>query len=296
MIERPLLTVIVPVQNMAGKLANLSKWLKDEISSEIEVIIVHDKIDNQTEKEISSIVDTSVNSKIIVKTGSWSSPGYARNVGIEIATGFFVAFWDSDDIPEVKSYLEIIKATQREIDIAIGQYKVLDSQNSGSEITRSNDGTLVDVAFNPGIWRFIFKKDFIERIFFEKERMGEDQEFICNCLSRNPKVIISKKVIYSYYVNNPSQLTNNQDAINSLKSLIRRTTNSIDDSEKNYELPIRVMQVRQIITFLKRHPVSGLTLLIKYSIKLISVSRIRGLKVLLKSSKLIMTKHYLERR
>jgi glycosyltransferase involved in cell wall biosynthesis len=288
--EETLLSAIVPVHKMAGRLEKLILWLSDPIVKKIEVIIVHDKGDQSTEEELKIAIAQSPNRSIKFQTGIWSSPGYARNAGLELATGKFIAFWDSDDIPDVANILACLQEIQSDIDLVIGQYKIIDSQslNSVEEIT--NHLTLIDVAFNPGIWRFIFKRSIIGDNLFEKEKMGEDQEFISNCLVLNPRIAYSNSIFYNYFTNNPNQLTNNKASISNLKTLIIRSISSVDSKSMEYELPIRIMQTRQIITYTKQHVASGIILIFKYYLTIISVRKIIGIKKLYISNKIILKK------
>ena len=249
---------------MAGKMQNISQWLHDPSSIRLEIIIVHDKGDEKTEIEIQQIVKGSPNKKIKMLTGVWESPGFARNVGLSIATGNYISFWDSDDLPNIDSVLQVIEGLSREVDIAVGQYLIKDSKDPNTIIYKSTDLTLEEVAFNPGIWRLIFRREFINKMTFSKERMGEDQEFIYNSLKRDPKVDFSNIEVYNYYINNVAQLTANPKEVRSLRRVILRLLSSMPSDKENFAFAMNIMIFRQTLTYFKVQPIIGLYLLMKF--------------------------------
>jgi len=94
-------SVIIPSYNRFNFLINTINSVKQQTYKNIEIIIVNDC---STESEYYSydwdnqgikIIHLEENTKI--KFG-YASPGFVRNKGIEIATGFYIAFCDDDDI------------------------------------------------------------------------------------------------------------------------------------------------------------------------------------------------------
>ena len=51
-----LLSVVVPVRKMAGKLGFLTHWLNQEATKSMQVIIVHDHYDDETTNELKQII------------------------------------------------------------------------------------------------------------------------------------------------------------------------------------------------------------------------------------------------
>ena len=52
----PLLSVIVPITRMANRLGTLKKWIQDCQYQNLEIILVHDKRDDETGIELVSII------------------------------------------------------------------------------------------------------------------------------------------------------------------------------------------------------------------------------------------------
>ena len=100
-----MLTAIVPVSGMAGRLHNLENWLSTIHDLDIQIIIIHDHRDSETERQLLSILGTINSPKIAYLSGAFGSPGAARNAGLERVDSKFVCFWDSDDLPQPQSIL-----------------------------------------------------------------------------------------------------------------------------------------------------------------------------------------------
>jgi len=216
-----MLTAIVPVSGMAGKLHNLESWLSTIDHLDLQIVIVHDFRDSETERQLLSILDSLNSRKIVFLTGTYGSPGAARNAGLDRATSKFVCFWDSDDLPLPQSIVLDLETHSKDCDVLVGQYVRCSNQSEDLKPIKSNDSSFQDVAMNPGIWRMVFRRDFISSARFQKMRMGEDQLFLAEVMSRKPRLSFTNSIFYNYFVGHPGQLTQRQDAIVELLDAFR---------------------------------------------------------------------------
>ena len=194
---------------MAGKLFNLESLLGNCTSLGIEVVIVHDEQDSHTGDEIESIVK-SVNSDLVsVITKAVYSPGKARNLGMDRATGEWICFWDSDDNPMPENFLSMVRqAKSQDHEIAIGKFQRINRE--AIEIYGTAES---EVGRMPGIWRFAFKKDSIHGLTFPGYRMGEDQVFLARVDVPYKDFFRFDEIVYEYVCGDVSQLTKNRKAI-----------------------------------------------------------------------------------
>lgn len=220
-----MLTAIVPVSDMAGRLHNLENWLKKIHHLDIQVIIVHDYRDSKTEKELLSILEALNSQRIVFLTGTFGSPGAARNAGLERVQSKFVCFWDSDDLPDPQSIVSELAIYSEVCDVLVGQYLRCSEHSVGFKQIKSLDTSLRDVAMNPGLWRMVFCREFISSIRFQKMRMGEDQLFLSEVVSQKPRISFTNTVFYNYNVGHPEQLTQNLTAISELHEAFRQILN-----------------------------------------------------------------------
>lgn len=220
-----MLTAIVPVSEMSGKLHNLEDWLSAIHHLDIQVIIVHDYRDSETEKQVLSILRALKSSKIIFLSGTFGSPGAARNAGLERVKSKFVCFWDSDDLPHPQSIIPQLETYMEDCDILVGQYVRSSNHPKDTQHIESKDCSINDVAMNPGLWRMIFRRDFISSVKFQNMRMGEDQLFLAEVMILKPRMCFTHTVFYKYFVGHPGQLTQSPAAISELVDAFREVLN-----------------------------------------------------------------------
>ena len=219
--ENTLLTVIVPVTRMHGKMKNLFSWLNDVNIYECEVIIIHDRQDQETSQELQQCLKKLNSPKVHFFEGSFGSPGLARNFGKKYATGTYIMFCDSDDVLQLSTTFEILRKNLS-FTIIIGGYEEVNSSSNQRAVKHPAPVHLLELAKSPGMWRFIFKSEVIKNIDFTEYCMGEDQLFLAQIGVFSQNVIRVNETLYHYYTNNPSQLTSQKDRIVDLIPVLSR--------------------------------------------------------------------------
>ena len=210
----PLLSVIVPVTRMANKFQNLIQWLETVKEQPIEIIVIHDIQDFDTSLEIKTIVAQFDQLNLQFIEGEYGSPGMARNAGIKLATGEWLAFWDSDDIPEVINVITNIKHCGiSNTDYIIGNF-VECNEITGVKVKHIlGKRLLIDVGLNPGLWRFIFKRATLNDLQFSNLLIAEDQEFLARYMTRERVGHVSNDFFYNYFIGGNYHLTKRQEAL-----------------------------------------------------------------------------------
>lgn len=219
-----LLSVVVPMSAQENTIIRVSTWASKIEFPEVELILVDDEkfIDSDSHRKLMRELEFCKNNlKITHIITAFNGPGAGRNIGKELASGEWVVFWDSDDFPNLEATLNVIEQNKEfEVDAIVSQYRNI-SAKTNLEIYRSNDRTINELVFNPGLWRIIFaNSDKFKRLKFIETYMGEDQAFILNCLFANFKLSFNDTVIYNYFTNQEFQLTRNRKKIADIKKTI----------------------------------------------------------------------------
>ena len=250
------LTAIIPVSKMAGRFQNLEKWVYQEEVKDIQLIFVHDIQDNETNDELIRIVSKLSNAKVI--EDRFGGPGTARNAGLDLVNAGWVTFWDSDDIPEVAEVRKMIKkASEFGQEIAVGGFNVK-SINSEVEVASHlilnlGAGALFDqIGMNPGLWRWVFRKDAINKTRFMPFRMAEDQCFLFDLRLNVGDIYVHNKSVYTYFVGDSLQLTRNPKAISDLLKSVPYLLNSLRKADTSLRNFGALLVTRQAITALRR--------------------------------------------
>lgn len=246
------LSVVTPLTKMAGRLHRLEKWLPEIENFPIQVILVHDRQDHNTGPELEALNATLSHSKIQIIENFFGSPGIARNRGLELATGEWICFWDSDDLPDLKAVISIIQRfSDTKSDCFITNF------NSISEISHEVIENQIrmnyeeELGMKPGLWRIIFKHSAIGNLQFCSLQMAEDQIFLSEFFSTRRNITITSEVTYSYFYGSNNHLTKKQKALNDLGLAAKETLKILSKSHPVSSNLIAIMFVKQIISGVK---------------------------------------------
>ena len=213
----PILTVVVPIASMSGRLANFRTWIESSDGKPISIVVVHDKHDKQTGIELEEIISSKKNSHIQLIEGIFNSPGLARNIGKSLSTTEWICFWDGDDFPLVNDFLTMIdEVSGTDTKIIAGGFTVIHELDGRRKTHRLSGNYMDEIALNPGIWRFAFRSDLINQIEFCNLKMAEDQVFLSEILLKDREIQVYEKPVYEYYIGSDYHLTKQKTAIRDL--------------------------------------------------------------------------------
>jgi len=250
------LTVIIPVARMSGKLGILESWIRSESLEFLNIVLIHDIQDETTSLELKRLFSSNFEIQII--EGYFGSPGVARNAGLTLIATDWVAFWDSDDLPNVAEVIRMIDlATNAGKTIALGAFEVKTlgrlETSTTHEIKHSIPGNLLDqVGMNPGLWRWAFRREIINETRFMPFRMAEDQCFLFDLRLNVDDIYVHNKSVYTYFVGDPQQLTRNPKAISDLLKSVPYLVNSLGKADTSLSNFGALLVTRQAITALRR--------------------------------------------
>ena len=273
-VVNPILSVIVPITNMAGRLHHLSSWISESSKKPIQIIIIHDITDQNTGIELRELLSKYELSNIVLIEGKYGSPGYARNAGLEIATGEWCVFWDSDDKPMVNTILLALTDTNLEDEIIIGKFNVKNCFTGYVRQDYTSVSSYKSIAMNPGIWRMIFRLKIIHSSRFTNLRSGEDQVFLSqlNFVEKKHKYV--NKVFYEYSVGQDSQLTNSPQSLQDLPCASEIILKNALQNNGNSLVFDLILIIRQQITLLRRGNIGLKLQIIYFFIKFIKTCKL----------------------
>lgn len=219
------LTVVVPVHNMSGRLANLSTWLEEAGDLNVKVILVHDVSCDSTDTELKELVAVKNKSHISTFQVRVKSPGLARNAGLEAIDTPWFSFADSDDIVNVSSLLKLLQVTKSSgSEMGIGAYISNDVKRGTSRLITPPLTDEISLALHLtqslGLWRFLFSTEQFAKIRFTKHRMGEDYLFVNAALSLANKIKTSPEVVYTYFHGGSWNLTSDKSVSSEMFGVI----------------------------------------------------------------------------
>ena len=110
-----MISVIIPVYNVENYLEECLNSVQHQTYTNIEVILVNDGSTDNSKMICESYCQEDSRFHLISQTNQGQS--VARNVGVEVSTGEFIVFVDSDDVIKANYLEELMKYMSDDIDI-----------------------------------------------------------------------------------------------------------------------------------------------------------------------------------
>lgn len=126
------LSIIVPVKNGAGYILNSVRSVTENVKGRDDVeLIVVDDASTDGSGEIAAFAGSEMGDRFRIVANSESRGcGGARNAGVEVATGDYLAFLDADDWYLPGGIERIVKATETDPDVIVFPFTVIRAPGS----------------------------------------------------------------------------------------------------------------------------------------------------------------------
>ena len=240
----PKVSIIVPVYNVEKYLPCCMDSLLHQTLTDIEVILVDDESPDNCPAMCDEYAKQDHRVKVVHKKNG--GLGYARNSGLEIATGEYIAFVDSDDYVDLETYQKVYSlAIDKKVDVVYFEYQRFNDSESFMEqqpkVEEKLYATATDVrhlmldmiANSPKAKSdrniqvssccAFYKNELIKEqtIKFKSERelISEDLLFNLHYLVHSSSALTISDSLY-YYRENPSSLTHKLRADRVMKNQI----------------------------------------------------------------------------
>lgn len=209
-------SVIVPAYNAEKTVEKALQSLIDQTFKDIEIIIIDDGSKDKTREIISSFAAKDNRIKLILKDVN-EGLSAARNSGIEIATGDYIGFVDSDDWCE-KDMFEKLYNGANDADVVVSGFYHDSLADDGSLVVQTEDrmtesastsdkkeivkwaAKLDSMRIFAFTWNKLYKREFLEKtgIIFEQQTLIEDYMYNCKIWESVGKLSVVEGAYYHY--------------------------------------------------------------------------------------------------
>lgn len=173
---QPKVSVIVPVYNVENYLEECLNSLVNQTLKEIEVIMVNDGSTDSSGQIMDRYAAKYENFKAIHKENKGLS--HARNVGVPLAQGEYIAFLDSDDYVTKNAYRLMYETAKKTgSDLVIGNVKRFNSQTTFASglhrnvfketILQTHITNNQELLYDTTAWNKLFKRTFWDKYQFK---------------------------------------------------------------------------------------------------------------------------------
>jgi len=208
-------SIIMPAYNAETTIAEAINSVLNQTYSNWELVITDDGSTDET----GGIIDAYAAKDRRIKAFHTKNKGVsrARNIGLENASGMWVAFLDSDDKfpPEA---LELLVSNSEGCDLVIGNHTRFPHDRSRFLIKEYHtynhiqemEPDFTDLfwgGFFYGVWGKLIRKELIQKPFCENYQLGEDTLFFSNIVVHLKKIRLIPYSIYLYRTGNTNSLS-----------------------------------------------------------------------------------------
>lgn len=274
MTSSPLVSVIVPVYNVAKLLERCVDSILAQTYTNLEIILIDDGSTDMGGAFCDVYAKRDSRIRVIHQENAGLSA--ARNAGLKIAKGQYVTFVDSDDAvrPNLIEYL-LNLCTDYHVKMSICPFtEVLNGQNPAPAPTDFDQITVVDTldclirmlseqGFSMSAWGKLYSRDLFKDVIFPTGRLYEDVGTTYRLVLKCPRIAISTLPAYLYYIN-PDSITQQAFSLKKLdlitltdkmcddltiwgKNQGPRTLRSIEDLTKKRRMHARFSILRQMV-------------------------------------------------
>lgn len=212
----PIISIIVPVYNVENYLRQCIESILNQKYQDFELILINDGSTDSSKKICDEYLKKDSRIKLRHKENGGQSS--ARNIGLDLATGKYIGFVDSDDWIHEDMYEKLVEhALTHNSDIVAcnllvmnrkGKFKPYNNFSENREYNRSE--AMLEIYRNE-ILTFspcnkIYDKRLFNKLKFFEGIILEDKDISYKLIDKSNKVSYIKESLYYYRYNNKSTL------------------------------------------------------------------------------------------
>jgi len=246
------LSLIVPIYKVEQYIEECVKSIISQLPSDVEVILVNDGTPDNSMQLVHTILaglSYEKRKQIIIYEQSNQGLSSARNAGINIATGEYIAFLDSDDVL-LSGYFKVLAEILFQNNVDVIQFKFLCFENDLTMASSANisivkqgffeiDKKLIIEIFNDNnwyAWMRVYRRNLFNKVSFP---IGYNYEDVVSV----PYLFLNAKSIYLSndelcgYRNRPDSITRgvNRDlVVKNIKSYDNLISNLADSLNRDH--------------------------------------------------------------
>lgn len=218
--EKELISIIVPVYNVEQYLDRCMESILQQTYHRLEIILVDDGSTDSSPAKCDAYAQRDSRIKVIHKPNGGLSD--ARNAGLELASGDYIGYVDSDDWIEPDMYARMIQAcTGHDAQIAVcryfSEYKDGHSttKESGRVVPLSREALLTiyisgsdEYVIYNSVWSKLFKRELVREMIFPKGRNSEDIMYTTRAFCRAKRAVYLDQCLYHYVLDREGSIMN----------------------------------------------------------------------------------------
>ena len=239
-------SVIIPVYKVEKYLKRCVESVVNQTYKNTEIILVNDGSPDNCGVICDEYAKIDSRIKVIHKANGGLSS--ARNAGLDIASGEYIMFVDSDDWIEEDSLEKLDKYMDMSYDIINFKFRFAKGKTKNIELNdKLKDSyecdllSYIDKLFlgelDFFIWNKLYKKNLFDKVRFPEGRNYEDLATIYKLYFKAKNIIVTDYTLYYYWLGNSNSITSN--------STIKNMTDYLLSAKEIYEVNKNYLQINK---------------------------------------------------
>lgn len=248
----PVISVIVSIYNVQAYVEKSVQSIVNQTYKNLEILLVDDGSTDNSGKLCDAFAKNDERIKVIHKVNGGLSS--ARNEGIKVATGEYIAFVDGDDWIDEDMYEGMLSAIlKHDADIAICNYKEISKK--GIRDTSSDDIVVfegretlkvfieedVNYQIQNAAWNKLYKRSLMGELRFPEGKLFEDIVYTTKLLAGSKRAVYVNKAYYNY-------IFDRSDSIMNSKKVERLLTDQIPAYQEKGEFLLSIGEKELFLT------------------------------------------------
>lgn len=218
---RPFISVIIPVFNQQGLVAQCLDSVLAQSFQDLEVIVINDGSTDETAKVVARFADSDKRVRLLSQANGGA--GVARNLGLPHARGQYVHFLDADDWLEPEAYALLVEQARQapDVELLLFQYNVVDHVTgaatpvqlfpvTGAQTLAGDFASLNQLLLETSVvpWNKLISRQFLSQTGaqFDPIPFANDRTFHFKLVTQVERVLLYGARLINYRVNNQGSL------------------------------------------------------------------------------------------
>jgi len=195
----PKVSVIVPIYNVEDYISESVVSLMKQSYSNFEVIMINDGSTDSSLNIVKKLIKN--DDRFILRSTVNMGQSHARNIGLKMARGEFIAFLDPDDTYENDFLKRGIEEFDDKTDIVSYMYPNKNLLNVNGSVSKDKFISLMFLGkIGTVVWNKIFRKSRLKNVFFPDGEVHEEVFFFLKLMPNLRKCKIINDSLYNYRV------------------------------------------------------------------------------------------------
>lgn len=200
------ISAIVPVYNVAVYLPQCIESILSQDYSEIELLLVDDGSTDESGRICDEYAQKDSRIKVIHQPNRGAAA--AKNAGLQVATGEYLSFVDSDDFLEPGAYSHMVQLLQENTaDVVQCSYRDVFKDHTTDQLLSGHENAMDAADFLALftedwtcslLWNKLYKRSLFDGILFETGHKIDDEYFTYRGIMNAGKIVRDDRIVYNY--------------------------------------------------------------------------------------------------